>query len=48
MDGHECADVVEYQNNIYLPAITQFETLMAKHKGLELKKIMPEIEEGQC
>ena len=47
MDGHERIDVVEYRNNIFLPAIAQFETLMAKHEGPELKKIMPEIGEGQ-
>ncbi|KAF8237448.1 hypothetical protein L208DRAFT_1389270 [Tricholoma matsutake] len=38
MDGHERNDVVEYQN--------KFEALMARHKGPELKKIMPEIHKG--
>lgn len=47
MDGHERADVVEYRNNIFLPAIAQFEKLMAKYEGPELKKIMPDIKEGQ-
>ncbi len=47
MDGHEHADVVEYQNNVFLLAIAQFEALVAKHEGPELKKIMPEIQEGQ-
>ena len=47
MDGHECADVVEYQNKVFLPAIARFEACMAKHEGPELKKNMPEIQEGQ-
>ena len=40
-------DVMEYQNKVFLPAIIWFEALMARHKGPELKKIMPEIHEGQ-
>jgi hypothetical protein len=48
MDGYECNDIVEYQNKVFLPEITQFEALMAKHKRPELKKIMPEIHEEQC
>ena len=47
MDGHERSDVVEYRNNVFLPAIARFETLMAKHEGQELKKVMPEVPEGQ-
>lgn len=51
MDGHERDDVVEYRNKIFLPAIAQFETRMAKHilneEDGELKKIMPEVVEGQ-
>ena len=47
MDGHEREDVVEYQNKVFLPAIAQFESRMAKHEGLELKKIMPELQEGE-
>jgi len=47
MDGHEHDDVVEYWNKVFLLAITQFEALMAKHDGPELKKIIPEIPEGQ-
>ena len=47
MDGHERDDVVEYRNKVFLPAIARFEAHMAKHEGPELKKIMPEIQEGQ-
>jgi len=48
MDGHEHDDIMGYRNKVFLPAITRFETLMARHEGPELKKIMPEIHEGQC
>ena len=34
MDGHECNDIVEYWNKVFLPAIVQFEALMARHEGL--------------
>ena len=47
MDGHERADVVEYRNKVFLPAIAKFERRMAQHAGPELKKIMPEPIEGQ-
>jgi len=47
MDGHECEDVVDYRNRVFLLAMAQFEARMAKHEGPELKKIMPEIQEGQ-
>jgi len=47
MDGHEHEDVVDYLNRIFLPAIAQFEAQMARHEGPELKKIMPELQEGQ-
>ena len=46
MDGHEHEDSVKYQDEVFLPAIAQFETWMAKLEGPELKKIMPELEEG--
>ena len=47
MDGHECEDVMDYQNGIFLPEIAQLKAWMARHKGPELKKIMPELQEGQ-
>ena len=47
MDGHECEDVVEYWNKVFLPAIAHFESHMAKHEGPELKQIMPELQEGE-
>jgi hypothetical protein len=39
MDGHECVDVVEYWNKVFLPAIANFERWMAQHAGPELKKL---------
>ena len=47
MDGHECEDVVEYRNKVFLPAIAHFESRMVKHEGPELKWIMPELQEGE-
>ena len=47
MDGHECVDVVEYRNKVFLLAIANFERQMAQHAGPELKKIMPEPIKGQ-
>ena len=51
MDGHECKDVVEYQNKVFLPAITQFKSRMAKlalnEETGELIKIMPEVVDDQ-
>lgn len=51
MDGHERDDVVEYRNRVFLPAITQFESRMAKlvlnEETGELKKIMPEVVDDQ-
>ena len=47
MDDHECVDVVDYRNNVFLPEITKFERWMAQHTGPELKKFMSEPIEGQ-
>lgn len=51
MDGHKQADVVDYQKKMFLPTVDQYEKLMAMHvhdeQTGELKKIMPELEEGQ-
>ena len=37
MDGHERADVVEYRNNVFLPAMAKFEAHMAQYEGPDLK-----------
>lgn len=47
MDGHKHEDVVEYQDKVFLPAITRFESQMAKHEGPELIEELPELQEGE-
>jgi hypothetical protein len=56
MAGHEREDVVDYWNKVFLPALKGFEKLVAKYerfdldkegKESEIRKIMPELEEGQ-
>jgi hypothetical protein len=37
MDGHEHEDVVKYRQEIFLPAMREFEARMAKFEGPELK-----------
>ncbi len=45
---------MDYQNKVFLPALKEFEKLVAKYersdeegKESEIQKIMPELEEGQ-
>jgi len=33
MDGHERTDVVEYRNNVFLPAMAKFEARMVQYEG---------------
>ena len=47
IDGHERDDVVDYWNNIFLPALKYFEKQMSKFEGPEMKRIDPELEEDQ-
>ncbi len=47
MDGHEREDVVDYRKNVFLPAVTEFEKRMSRFEGPEMKRINPELEEGQ-
>ena len=47
MDGHERHVVVDYWNKVFLPAIEEFEKRMSKFEGPEMKRIDPELEEGQ-
>ena len=47
IDGHERDDVVDYWNNIFLPALKDFEKQMSKFEGPEMKRIDPELEEDQ-
>jgi hypothetical protein len=48
MDGHECADVVEYRQQVFLPAMAKFERWMAHYKGPELKHVAPNLAPGEC
>jgi len=56
MDGHEREDVVDYRNKVFLPALKEFEKRVAKYerfdldpegKESEIRKVMPELEDGQ-
>ena len=47
MDGHECADVVKYRKNVFLPKMKEFEHRMARYKGPELKHIEPNLLPGE-
>ena len=43
MDGHEHADVVEYRQQVFLPAMAEFERRMAHYEGPELKCVAPNL-----
>ena len=47
MDGHERPDVVEYRQNVFLPAMEKFEARMAKYEGPGLKRIPPTLKDGE-
>ena len=49
MDGHERPDVVKYREEIFLPAMKQFERRMIRYepKGEELVRIDPVLEPGE-
>ena len=47
MDGHERADVVEYRQKVFLPAMAEFERRMAQYEGPELKCIPPTLAPGE-
>ena len=36
MDGHKQQDVVDYQNKVFLPALKDFEKLVAKYERFDL------------
>lgn len=45
MDGHEYEDVVQYQNEVFLPAMAKFEAHMAKFEGAELQQKGPMLKD---
>ena len=47
MDGHEREDVVKYRQEVFLPAIKEFEARMAKFEGAELKRVSPTLKDGE-
>jgi hypothetical protein len=47
MDGHECADVVKYCQNIFLPLMAKFEAWMVHYEGPELKQVEPNLRPGE-
>ncbi|KIJ24834.1 hypothetical protein M422DRAFT_274299 [Sphaerobolus stellatus SS14] len=47
MDGHERKDVINYRQMVYLPKIAEYQNQMAKYKGPELKKIEPNLKDGE-
>jgi len=38
MDGHEQKDVVDYQNNIFLPVLKEFKKCVAKYERFDLEE----------
>jgi len=44
MDGHECPDVVEYRDNIFLPAMAKFKACMVQYESLDLKQSEPRLQ----
>jgi len=48
MDGHGHADVVEYQQQVFLPVMAEFERWMAHYEGPELKQVAPNLALGEC
>jgi hypothetical protein len=47
MDGHEREDVVKYRNEIFLPAMAQFESRMTRFEGADLKQVNHILEDGR-
>jgi hypothetical protein len=47
MDGHECADVVQYRNNEFLPLMAKFEARMVCYEGQEMRRVEPKLLEGE-
>ena len=47
MDGHECADVVKYHQEVFLPLMARFGKFMVHYKGPELKHVAPVLQSGK-
>lgn len=47
MDGHERPDVVEYRQEVFLPAIMKFEARMTRYEGPDLVPVKPQLAPGE-
>ena len=47
MDGQERPDVVEYRQEVFLPAITKFEARMTRYEGPDLVPVKPQLAPGE-
>jgi hypothetical protein len=48
MDGHEQADVMEYQQSVFLPTMAEFKRRMARYEGPKLRHVAPNLAPGEC
>ncbi|KAF9489321.1 hypothetical protein BDN71DRAFT_1484845 [Pleurotus eryngii] len=47
MDGHEHDDVVKYRNEVFLPAMKEFEEQMVYFDGPDLVRVEPKLKPGE-
>lgn len=47
MDGHERPDVVKYRQDVFLPAMAQYERLMVHFIGPNLERVEPDLAPGE-
>lgn len=47
MDGHERPDVVKYRQEVFLPAMAQYEKYMVQYLGPELTRVEPQLQPGE-
>ncbi|KAF8179909.1 hypothetical protein BJ912DRAFT_1062706 [Pholiota molesta] len=47
MDGHERVDVVEYRQNVFLPAMAKYEARMTHYEGPDLIPVPPNLQPGE-
>lgn len=47
MDGHEHPDVVKYRQEVFLPAMAQYEKYMVQYLGPELTRVEPQLQPGE-
>ena len=51
MDGHECPDVVEYRDKVFLPSMEEYKARMVKYKfvadGQPLRRVPPVLGDSE-